>query len=201
MSSTIRRRALISLLAVVGVVLVIVSDPRDSDSRCLGGRVAIETLSDSGNVEFAPVPTTIERLRRLRRPAKLHGSRRSRPVEATSYVIEARLVSMRRRSNDSIDLIVSDPGRRSQTINVGFEGSRTCGHRAIVRAQAPMRKAQKALIAACGEPRRDYNHLSGTAQISGVGFFEHPGRLGVPPNGIGLHPVLRFKSADCRRLR
>jgi hypothetical protein len=200
-SSTIRRRGLISLLAVVGVVLVIVSDPRNSDSRCLGGRVAIETLSDSGNVKFAAVPTTIERLRGLRRPATVHGGRRSRPVEATSYRIEARLVSMRRRSNDSIDLIVSDPARRSRTINVGFEGSRICGHRAIARGEAPMRNAQKALIAACGQPGREYNHLSGTAQISGVGFFGHPGRLGVPPNGIGLHPVLRFKSADCRRLR
>jgi hypothetical protein len=198
---TIRRRALIALLAIVGVVLVIVSDPRNSDSRCVGGRVAIETLSDSGNVKFAPVPTTIERLRGLPRPAKLHGSRRSRPVEATSYRIEARLVSMRQRSNDSIDLIVSDPARRALTINVGFEGSRICGHRAIVRAEAPMRNARKALIAACGEPRRDYDRLSGTARISGVGFFEHRGRLGVPPNGIGLHPVLGFKSADCRRLR
>jgi hypothetical protein len=183
----------------VGVVLVIVSDPRNSDSRCLGGRVAIETLSDSGHVKFAPVPTTIERLRGLSRPAKVHGSRRSRPVEATSYRIDVRLVSMRDRSNGSIDLVVSDPARRSQTMNVGFEGSRICGHRAIVRGEGPMRKARKALLAACGEPGREYNSLSGTARISGVGFFGHPGRLGVPPNGIGLHPVLSFKSTGCRR--
>jgi hypothetical protein len=201
MSSTIRRRALFSLIAVVGVVLVIVSDPRNSDSRCLGGRVAIETLSDGDYVKFTPVPTTIERLRGLPRPARLHGSRRSTPVEASTYRIEGRMIAMRRRSNDSIDLILADPARRSRTVNVGFEGSRICGHRAIVRGEAPMRKAQKAFIAACGEPPRDYAKLSGTAVVSGVGFFGHPGRLGVPPNGAGLHPVLSFKSVDCRRLR
>jgi hypothetical protein len=200
-SSTIRRRALISLIAVVGVVLVIVSDPRNSDSRCVGGRVPIETLSDGDNVKFAPVPATIESLQRLHRPAKLHGSSRSRPVEATTYRIEARLVAIRRHSNDAIDLLVSDPARHARTMIVGFEGSRTCGHRAIVRGEAPMRKARKALIAACGEPHRDYTRLSGTAEISGVGYFGHLGRFGVPPNGIGLHPALRFKSADCRRLR
>jgi hypothetical protein len=200
-SSTIRRRALISLLAVAGVVLVIVSDPRNSDSRCVGGRVAIETLSDGDIVNFAPQPTTIERLRQVRRPARLHGGRRSKPVETTTYRIEARLLSMRRRSNDEIDLVVSDPARPARTMAVGFEGSRTCGHRAVVRAEAPIRKAQKALIAACGEPRHTYSRLSGTAQISGVGYFGHPGGVGIPPNGVGLHPVLDFKSADCRRLR
>jgi hypothetical protein len=201
LSSTIRRRALISLIAVVGVVLVIVSDPRNSDSRCVGGRVPIETLSDGDNVVFAPVPAGIESLQRLHRPARLHGSSRSRPVEATTYRIKVKLVSMRRRSNDAIDLLVSDPARPSRTMIVGFEGSRTCGHRAVVRAQAPMRKAERALVAACGEPRREYSRLSGTAEISGVGYFGHLGRVGVPPNGIGLHPALRFKSADCRRLR
>jgi hypothetical protein len=192
---------MISVLAVVGVVLVIVSDPRNSDSRCVGGRVSIETLSDGDNVKFASVPTTVEHLLGLPRPAKVHGSRRSRPVEETTYRIKARLIATRRRSNDAIDLVVSDPARPSRMMIVGFEGSRTCGHRAVVRAEAPMHRAQQALLTACGEPHRNYGRLSGTAVITGVGYFGHLGRAAVPPNGVGLHPALRFRSTGCRRLR
>jgi hypothetical protein len=39
-----------------------------------------------------------------------------------------------------------------------------------------------------------YRSLSGTATVSGVIFFDFlHGQRGVAPNGIELHPVLRFR--------
>jgi hypothetical protein len=41
--------------------------------------------------------------------------------------------------------------------------------------------------------------LKGTATVTGVGFFDiiH-GQTGVAPNGIELHPVLRFSNSTCQ---
>jgi hypothetical protein len=182
-------------------VLVVVSDPRNSDSRCVGGRVEVKTLSDGDDVTTAPFPTRIQRLRRLPRPAGLEATRRSLPVEATTYRIEARLVAMRRRADGEVDLTVSAPKRRSSTMTVGFEGSRTCGHRAVAREGGSMKAAQRTLVAACGPPAQRRTPLSGAAEISGVGFFGDPREEGAAPNGIELHPVLQFVSRDCRRRR
>ena len=43
-----------------------------------------------------------------------------------------------------------------------------------------------------------FTHLTGKATIRGVGFFDFlHGQTGVAPNGIELHPVLRFTNATC----
>jgi hypothetical protein len=40
-------------------------------------------------------------------------------------------------------------------------------------------------------------HLVGSAE-GGIGFFDYlHGQTGVAPNGIELHPVLRFANATC----
>lgn len=201
LSSTIRRRALFAALAVVGVVLVIISNPRNSDSRCVGGRVQIKTLSDSGDVSFHPVPATIPQLVSLPRPARVDQARRSRPVEARTYKIRARLVWMIKRSTDEIDVGVATPTGRVRTMLAGFEGSRICSHSAVVRGETPMKRARKQLFAACGKPGRVRVRLRGTAEITGVGYFGHKHGTGAARNGIELHPVVRFDSADCQRIR
>jgi hypothetical protein len=57
-----------------------------------------------------------------------------------------------------------------------------------------MRSARNALVAACGSPSSSsFRRLSGTATLSGVGFFDQiHGQTGVAPNGIELHPVVSF---------
>ena len=64
-----------------------------------------------------------------------------------------------------------------------------------------MAHARADLVAACGEPGDSPVDLTGTATVTGVGFFDvlH-GQAGVAPNGIELHPALTFASANCRRL-
>jgi hypothetical protein len=40
---------------------------------------------------------------------------------------------------------------------------------------------------------REFRHITGTATITGVGFFDFPhGQTGHAPNDIELHPVLKF---------
>jgi hypothetical protein len=42
-------------------------------------------------------------------------------------------------------------------------------------------------------PGPTLTHISGSARITGVGFFDRiHGQAGVAPNGIELHPALGF---------
>jgi hypothetical protein len=58
--------------------------------------------------------------------------------------------------------------------------------------------ACNALVRSCGAPSQSrFTRLRGTAKIDGVGFVDiKHGQRGVAPNGIELHPVLRF--GGCR---
>jgi hypothetical protein len=63
-----------------------------------------------------------------------------------------------------------------------------------------MAAARDAFIAACGPPTGSYRTITGTATVSGVGFFDRiHGQRGVAPNGIELHPVLAFTARSCTR--
>jgi hypothetical protein len=63
-----------------------------------------------------------------------------------------------------------------------------------------MKRARQALIAACGAPATSFHILTGTATITGVGFFDlKHGQNGVAPNAIELHPVLKLSPASCVR--
>jgi hypothetical protein len=61
--------------------------------------------------------------------------------------------------------------------------------------------ARRVLVRACGAASSSrFTLLSGTASITGVAFFDvlH-GQRGVAPNGIELHPVIRFRATSrCR---
>jgi hypothetical protein len=66
-------------------------------------------------------------------------------------------------------------------------------------AKTRMKNARNAFVAACGMPgSSSFMQLTGQATIRGVGFFDFiHGQTGVAPNGIELHPVLRFANATC----
>jgi len=74
-------------------------------------------------------------------------------------------------------------------------------------AAAPLLKkrmvaARKAFISKCksGTPRTQFHDLSGTATITGVGFYDRPHASGASQYGVELHPVLRFSSSNCEWL-
>ena len=80
--------------------------------------------------------------------------------------------------------------------------SDTCDTAASPAARLLMTQARVDLAAACGgEPGTKAVTLTGSATITGVGFFDliH-GQAGVAPNGIELHPALTFSSVNCQRI-
>jgi hypothetical protein len=75
-----------------------------------------------------------------------------------------------------------------------------CSGAALSKKRAVMRRARAALLAACGYIPTNFVDLRGRATIEGVGFFDEVHQQnGVAPNGVELHPVLKFSSGDCRR--
>ena len=112
--------------------------------------------------------------------------------------MRAKLVEMKLEADSDIHLVIADPTRSGATLIAEFPLA-TCTTRATPRARLKMRRARNALIAACGSPSSSFRRLSGTATISGVGFFDQiHGQTGVAPNGIELHPVVSF-SGRCGR--
>jgi hypothetical protein len=76
----------------------------------------------------------------------------------------------------------------------------SCAPRASATARAKMTRARSAFIHACGNATRSYRRLSGTATVTGVGFWDEiHGQTGGAPNGIELHPVTAFHASRCMR--
>ena len=161
----------------------------------------MKTLADPAGrtLSLSPKATTIRALRRTTVPGYL-GLRRSRGVERTTFRVQAKLVEMKLEADNEIHLVIADPTRTGATLIAEFPLA-SCTARATPRARLKMRRARNALIAACGSPSSSFRRLSGTATISGVGFFDQiHGQTGVAPNGIELHLVVSF-SGRCGRLK
>lgn len=161
-------------------------------------RWSVKTLSDSAaaSVSFQPRPATVDALVHLRRSGSLAGER-DRPVELTTYVVRARLVELKAEHDSDIHLVIADPAHPGETMIVEFP-SPGCTTGASPAAREAMASARAALVAACGPAGESFRSLSGTATITGVGFFDFfHNQTGVAPNVIELHPVLGFASSSC----
>ena len=171
-----------------------------SGTRCGVERWSVKTLSDSavGSVNFRPRFTTVHTLRGLSSPGVGSATPRIHSVETTTYHVKAQLVEMKREDDRDIHLVIAEPHRRGATMIVEFPDVGCSGARSSVKRRA-MQSARQALIRACGSaPSSSFKRLTGTATITGVGFFDvKHGQTGVAPNAIELHPVLRFRSSDC----
>jgi hypothetical protein len=186
--------------AAGGVALVIATNPRSTRSACLTGHARIETLSDLDrrDVHFTPVPTTVERLRRLRQPAGDTADRRAPPVETTTYRLGVRLLAMKRERNHDITLTVSAPSDRTQKMLLTFPATR-CGHRTAKKRKAEMRRATHLLVSACGDPTARGVRLAGRAELAGVGLFAGRPGARAGPGGVEIAPVLAVGQIECRR--
>ena len=196
------------VLAAAGVYGRAAPDARPSTAApyglCGSERWSVKTLTDPAvsRIAFADVKrTTVEAMRHLKVPLRLKAtSSRRVGAERTVYRVTANLEAMKREDDSDIHLVVTDPTHGGSMI-VEFPAS-TCDVGASSTLRARMTKARNDLAKACGgEARSAFVQLSGTATITGVGFFDliH-GQAGVAPNGIELHPALSFSSANCRRL-
>jgi hypothetical protein len=161
-------------------------------------RWSVKTLADPAGrtLTLSPKATTIRALRNRTVPGYL-GLRRSRGVERTTFRVRAKLVEMKLEDDSDIHLVIADPTRTGATLIAEFP-AKSCTAGATPKARTKMNQARNALIAACGAPTGSFRKLSGSATISGVGFFDQiHGQTGVAPNGIELHPVVGFSGAKC----
>jgi hypothetical protein len=198
------------VLLLAGVALLTASPKGQSAPRsqsaaralsCGGERWPVKTLSD-GRVHLVdfhpPRRTTVNRLRHKRRPHIGGNSPRRRGAERKTFRVRARLLKFAQFGDHDIHMVISAPGHRSGTMIVEFPNVRCNGARRSIKRPA-MRRARRHLRAACGIPHSSsFTHLRGKATITGVGFFDliH-GQTGQAPNGIELHPVLKFTDANC----
>jgi hypothetical protein len=172
---------------------------------CGSERWTVKTLTDAAasKIAFASSkPKSVEGLRHLKPPRSLKATTsRQTGAERTVYRVSALLMSMRREDDSDIHLVLADPKLGGSMIAELPSGSCTIG--ATAQERDAMDQARADLAAACGGlPGITPVTLSGTAMLTGVGFFDviH-GQGGVAPNGIELHPVLTFTSSNCKRLR
>ena len=110
-------------------------------------------------------------------------------------------MAMRREDDSDIHLVLADPKLGGSMIAEFPASSCTVG--ADAKERKAMDSARDDLAAACGGlPASTPRTLTGTATLTGVGFFDPiHGQAGVAPNGIELHPVLSFSSANCKRVK
>lgn len=184
-----------------GTATAIEPSPTGASSASVGvhcgtERWLVKTLSDSnaGLVNFVPVPETVAQLRALPKPASLPDASRIGPTELTEFTVAAQLVEFKQEDDRDIHLVIADPADASQTMIVEFPDAQDCSGAVGSTHAQEMRAARAAFEAAFGQPpTSQFKHISGTATVTGVGFFDFlHGQTGVAPNGIELHPVLSF---------
>ncbi len=167
---------------------------------CGTERWAVKTLSDpaAASVDFTPRSASVDELRGLPKPNVGASTARITGTETTTFTVDATLVRSRFEDDRDIHVVIADPSDASHTMiaelpDVGCSGA------AMSTKLSEMAAAREALIAACGQSITAGVHpLSGSAKITGVGFFDliH-GQDGIAPNGIELHPVVRLDDISC----
>jgi hypothetical protein len=186
------------LVAVAAATAALAAPTLTQRAACGVERWPVKTLTDptAGQVSLVPRTTTIRALRALRPPSTLPRNARIRPVETTTWrVTGVRLVESKLEPDEDFHLVIADP-TTDGTMIVEFPAS-SCTLGANPALRARMQAARLAFTRACGAPpSSSFDHLRGTATITGIGFFDYPhGQTGVAPNAIELHPVLAFQGA------
>jgi hypothetical protein len=159
---------------------------------CGTERWAVKTLTDAAasQVNLTPKATTIATLTALAAPQA--PTDRVAPTETTTWRLTGvRLVGFKREADRDIHLVIED--RAGRRMIVEMPKTPDCDQTAPAPLRQKMAAARQAFEARFGQPPSAFRTLSGTATITGVGFFDRiHGQTGVAPNGIELHPLLSF---------
>lgn len=173
--------------------------PQAPRGECGVWRWGVKTLSDPDriNVDFDPQLTTVQALRtRDDQPSTLHtDSPRIWPVEKKTYTVKARVISAKIEDDSDIHLVISQRNATSRKMIVEFPAP-ACVASPFKRPA--IAAARQAMLANCGRvSSSSFTQLSGNVEVTRVGFWDEiHGQTGVAPNGIELHPVLKF-TGDC----
>jgi hypothetical protein len=199
-------RALAAGLVVLAATSIIsVVQPRTHAVAFAGNALACgverwpaKTLADPGSrfVRLHPRKSSVRTLVLADKAVGLAGVR-GLGVEQRTYRLRVRLVEVAQEADGDFHLVIAD-AKSGATMIAEFP-AKQCTHGALRGTRAKMERARVAFVRACGfAPNGSFRHLSGTATIVGVGFFDFLHRQrGHAPNGVELHPVLRF-NGRCR---
>lgn len=161
---------------------------------CGTERWAVKTLTDAAasRVSLTPRATTIAALIALAAPNA--ATDRVAPVETTTWRLSGvRLVAFKREADQDIHLVIADASGRKMIAEM--PKTPDCDQAAPGPLKQKMAAARQAFEARFGRPTSTLRSITGTATITGVGFFDRiHGQTGVAPNGIELHPLLSFAS-------
>jgi hypothetical protein len=148
-------------------------------------------------IKLNPVASSVDALRRMDVPVVGRHDPRITGVETTVYRVRAQLVAMKAEDDGDILLVIASRSNRSHTMIVEFPNTACLGGVGSTKKRK-MVAARKALVQSCGSASDStFRTLHGAVTIDGVGFVDiKHGQRGVAPNGIELHPVLRF-SGGC----
>jgi len=175
---------------------------------CAFFRWDVKTLTDPKADQVSPtvVDTTVHQLVHLPAPKKVPehlpraGGPEFTPIELTTYRITGKLEWWKISADDGdIHLVVQDPATDEPMI-VEFPDPK-CTGKASATHRDEMTAARHAVESSCPGQHltTGFHELSGTATITGVGFFDkNHGQRGVALNAVELHPALSFASTDCK---
>ena len=161
--------------------------------KCGVERWPVKTLADpdASRVSRSAVRRTVDGLAHLPVVVGIGGAR-GVGTELMRVKVSAKLVGIKAEADGDFHLVIKDPSTGMRMI-AEFP-NQGCTHGASAALRTKMQAARVAVVDACGfAPNSDYHHLTGTATVTGVPFFDLLHRqTGHAPNGIELHPVLKF---------
>jgi hypothetical protein len=199
---TPRRRILAAAIVFVmlGASLQAIGIVTASATSCGVWRWPVKTLSDRARtkVDFTPKSVRIDRLRHLTAPSSLSTSTpRIKGVEFKTYRLKVRVIEAKIEDDSDIHLVIASRTARRHTMIVEFPHP-SCVDKPFKRHA--MRAARSSMLNNCGSlSTSSFTKLKGNVTIIGVGFWDEKyGQTGVAPNGIELHPVLKF-SGTCSK--
>jgi hypothetical protein len=191
--------ALAALIAAATAGIAVAGTSGQAAPACGVERWPVKTLQDPAGkaLDLSVIKKTTVSALRSKTVQRGPGGSRGSGVESTFYEVRAKLVSAKLEEDDDFHLVIKGV-TTSGTMIVEFP-TVACSSGATQSAKTRMKNARNAFIAACGTPSgSSFMKLKGTATIRGIGFFDFlHGQTGVAPNGIELHPVLRFMDATC----
>jgi hypothetical protein len=208
-----RRLLALGLLALLSAVVAQTAQSASSGrtaETCSGvWRWPVKTLGDRPKLKTLKGDVQVSQLWPLESPEPLSKKRaRISGLETTIYTVTAKLMYARdvddppdSHGNNGGDLdfhlVIADPKDTAKTMIVEFPDP-NCAKGATRYRRLQMAAARAAFVADChGAPRTGFANLSGTATITGVGFYDTPHANGRSKHGVELHPVLKFESANC----
>lgn len=208
-----RRLLAVGLLALSAAIVAQTAQPASSGvaaEKCSGvWRWSVKTLGDRPRLKTLKGEVQVSQLWPLESPDPLSKNKtRIAGLETTIYTVTAKLMYARNvddppdshgEHGGDLDyhLVIADPKDTTKTMIVEFPDP-DCAKGASSYRRSQIAAARAAFVADChGAPRTGFANLSGTATITGVGFYDTPHANGRSKHGVELHPVLKFKSNNC----